>query len=568
MKRRTSVFYRYFIIFPVFAAMFMLATTLRAGSIEGVFESSGTKWTSETYGFAPPRFIDNEIGKGYEFKCDFSLADPKYPRCIWDAKLTTPADLSQTASIAMKVRFSNLDSVKFFCFYLKSNGKWFLSKYYDALTEGMNSIVFQIEDYRMAGESGPCKPALLNKVDTIRINVFPKEGVKSKPSLSIVTGVYVSQTKIDSYGNLPLFQPPEADKNLKRTNKRDAEGRLLENRVIFDMGSKSLTQGADAVLDRIKKAGFNVYILTAWHGRGAIYRSKTTAVEPRFARYFKGTADPTAETIRKAHAKGIQVYGQFCVAYRGGSPDPHPEFSRDGLPSEGGYLTPYDLQDPVFRDFIVKEIVAFATDYDIDGLNLDYVRAIGGVSFSKIARDLYRKKYNADIDELKGPMSPEIEARLLKWQEEAVSDVVKRVSQGVRAIKPNLVITVCGHPLPKPKLQEEGRNEWIWLENKWIDFVFCMDYGWRPDFQKFEAAANSISDPAHCVLILGNYDSEGKKSFPRNAEQFARLIDYSLKKYPDYGIVVFDYINLSDEQIKALRSNPFKEDAVPYRPKD
>lgn len=92
-----------------------------------------------------------------------------------------------------------------------------------------------------------------------------------------------------------------------------------------------------------------------------------------------------------------------------------------------------------------------------------------------------------------------------------------------------------------------------------------MDYGWRPDFRKFEDAANATACPEKFVLMLGLYDTEGRKSFPRNAEQVARLTDYSLRKYPDYGIAFFDYSHLSNEQVKALRDGPFKEDAVPRR---
>jgi len=615
-----------------------------------------------------------------------------------------------------------------------------LATYYNALGEGMNLVVFHLADYRPDGTMDRCKPENLRHVDTIRFNVFPREGLQTRPTLATVTGVRVSATKIDGYSSLPLFQPPKKDEGLKRANRRDAAGRLLESRVILDEGTSYLKEGPDAVIDKIKRAGFNVYIPCVWHGRGAIYRSKTTVVEPRFARYFKGLADPTAEMIRKAHAAGIEVHPWFCVAYRG-EPDPHPEFSRDGMPTEGGYLTPYDMQDPAFRDFIVKEIVAFATDYDVDGINLDYIRTLG-ISYSKIARELYEKKYGVDagvdragpqaggveavfgtegtkwtsetykfapprfvndkdgngyafdcdfsladpkyprciwdaklakpvdlskagaivmnvrftnvasvkfvafylksngrwhlsryydalvdgtnavafqladyrvdgtttpcrpeslnkvdeirfnvfpkaalqtkptlatvtgvqvsrtkIDELKGRRSPEIEARFLRWQEEAVSDIVRRLSEGVRAAKPRIIISVDGHPLVKPQLQNQGRNEWLWLEKKWIDIVFNMDYGWRPDFRAYERAANATAFPKKVVLLLGNYDREMRKPFPRNAEQVARLTAYVLRKYPDCGAAIYVYNYLSDAQVKSLRAGPFKEDAVPCWPK-
>lgn len=707
-----------------------------ADGLAAVFDSPDTAWTSEAYTFAAPRFVKNEFGRGYAFNCDFALADPKYPRCIWDAKLKQPVDLSRAASIVMKVRITDLDAVKFVCLYLKSNGKWHLSRYYDAFSAGMNTIVYQIPDYRMEGLANPGKPDTLNRVDAIRVNVFPKDGTKTRPTTVSVLGLHASDTRIDGYASLPLFEIPAADKGLARASRRDSAGRLLENRIIHDMGSKYLTDGADAVIDKLKRAGINGYILTAWHGRGAIYRNSDDTLEPRWARYFANGADPAADMIRKARAAGIYVYGQFCVAYRGSSL--HPEFPRDGLPTEGGYLTPYDLQDPAFRDFMVKKIVDFVTAYDVDGINLDYLRAVAGVSFSPIARDLYEKRYapatpaprpvggpveevfandgttwttetykfaaprhvsdangkgyaftcdfglsdpayprclwdaklaapldltrigaiamdvrvtgaasvksiacflrsngrwvlsryvdslaeganavvfdqtafrlegtatpcaptafsgvdavrlnvfpkaptsqpvtvtvtgvrvtQSRIDELKGDLSPEVEARLLEWQNDAVCDIVRRVSAGARAARPGLVITADSHLSAKPQRSREGNNPWVWIENKWVDAVFNMDYGWTPDFAKFDEAARSCGAPAKCVPLLSLYDMEGPKQFSRTAAQVARTTDYALRKYPDCGVCYFDYGMLSEEQIKALRDGPFKEDAVPFRP--
>jgi glycosyl hydrolase family 10 len=556
----------FLLLFAVVGSMY--ADDNPGGGIKAVFENKDTKWTCQRKGFAEPRYINYEMGKGYEFNCDFSLADAGYPRCYWDAKLKTPIDLSKAASIAMNVQFLNLESVKHLCFFLKSNGKWFLSKYYGSFGKGTNFVVFQIADYRQDGTARPSKPELLNHVEEIRVNVFPKNGLKSKPTLVKIIGVRVSNTKIDGYASLPLFQEPEADKDLKRKYHRNKAGKLLESRIIFShiFNVVYFKEGADGFLDRIKSAGFNVYMPELWHGGGAFFRSETTNIAPKYAKYFKGNADPTAEMIKKAHARGIEVHPAFDVSYRGW-PDAHPEFSKDGMPTEGGYLTPYDVQDPKFRDFIVKEIVAFVTKYDVDGIALDYVRAIGGLGFSKIASEIYRKKYNADLNELKGKLTPKLKTRMLEWQEQAISDIVKRVSKGIRAVKPKVIISTCGHPLPKSQLQKEGRNEWLWLEKGWIDISLNMDYAWAPDFKAFEKAAKSVKCSKRFIILLGDFDRDGDKSFPRKPEQLVHLVDYALKKYPGYGVGIYDYGSLSDEQIKALRAGPFKEKAVPYWPK-
>jgi len=370
----------------VMFAILTLSCTIQAGDFESIFGAKGTQWISNK--FAQPRFVDNENGKGYEFLCDFSLGDPKYPRCYWDTKFT-PIDFSQTKTIVMKISIANIESVNSIALFLESEGIWHLSKRYDKIGEGVNLVFLNLEDFHLDGTRIASAPEQLKKVTAIRFNVFNSS---KKSSVIKVSDAHLSPTKLDNTKGLPLFQTPADDMNLKRANNRDRDGHLLESRLIFDESSNFLKEGTDIVLSKIKKAGFNVYAPSLWHGRGAVYRSKSTVIEPQFAKYFSGADDPTADMIKKAHSAGIEVHASFCISYRG-KPDPHPEFPANDSPDKA-----YDLQDPAYRDFIVGEIINFTRDYNnIDGINLDFIRT-RGISFSKIARELYQKKYGANID--------------------------------------------------------------------------------------------------------------------------------------------------------------------------
>jgi hypothetical protein len=333
------------------------------GAVEAIFSTEGTVWTTETYKFAAPRYVSGANGRGYEITCDFSLGDPGYPRCHWDATPAAPADLTCMDGLVMNMRVTNAESIKGVACYLRSNGRWHISRFVEALAEGTNTVVFDQASYRREGASAPCRPESLNSADMVRLNVFPKAP----------------------------------------------------------------------------------------------------------------TAKPAA----------VEVTGVRAVRSR--------------------------------------------------------------------------------IDELKGPMTPDVEARFLQWQANAVSDIVRRTSEGVRAAKPKAVISTDGHPLVKPQLDKQGRNEWLWLEKGWLDVAYNMDYTWRPDFRAYEAAAKSAPSPQRCVQMLGNYDTEKGKVFPRNAQQVARIIDYARTKYPR-GIALYVYDYLADDQVKALREGPFKEDAVPDWP--
>ncbi|MCF6176701.1 MAG: family 10 glycosylhydrolase [Victivallaceae bacterium] len=545
------------IIYLVAMSILILATAHALGeNLTGVFsQPKQVTWSTSPHSLPHPTFINNEYGTGFKFSCDFTDVNPSYPRCYWDASFK-PVDLSKQVTIVMKAQIKNSNSLTRIAFYLHNDKTWYLSRSMAALGDGMNTLTFQLADYRADGGGkrlGKSNP--FNQVDKIRINFFPRGKSSANPPEITIYNIRASATKVEA-GDGPLFTPPQGEK-LSPKKKYDKNGQLLETRMILDESGSFLKYGNKKVLNDLSQAGFNAYMPAIWHGRGAIYRSKQTKTEPRFAKYFTDK-DAFAELIKAAHARSIEVHGWFCVAYRG-RPDAHPEFATEGVP-EGAY----DLQDPAFRDFIVREIVDFALKYDVDGVNLDYIRT-KGVSFSKIAAEQYRKKYNADINELKNrSKDAKIEQRFLEWQRDAVSDIVRRISAGIKAKKPNLVISICGHLLKKPQLQAQGRNSWLWAEEGWINIAYNMDYNWRPDFDKFDASRHSTTVPDKFVLMLGNYELKGRKALPRNAEQVARLVDYALTRFPYRGVAFYSYERLDAAQIKALRNGPFKTPANPY----
>jgi hypothetical protein len=513
---------------------------------EGVFSDTTTQWVPGHRDDRAPKPLKTEFGPGYEFECDFALADPAYPRCVWDAAFG-PESLAAYPSFTFRLHVKNAAAVQSVAIYLQSGAGWYLRKGLQAPEEGWNEVVLD----RKGGVRVEGTPTGWEAIDHLRLNVFP--ATKGVATIQIA-GMKVSTTRLPP-AVPPLFQVPQSDRQLAPAAKRDARGRLLQTRMMLDESGKFITE-QDQLLDRLTRAGFNAFMPCVWHGRGALYRSDMTVLDPAFATHFEGGKDPLAELIRKAHARGIEVHPWFCVAYRG-NPDPHPEFASEGVPAGA-----YDLHDPAYRALIVKEMIEFARRYDVDGINLDYIRTIG-VSYSDIARAAYQKRYGVSMEETRGQATPEAKQRLLEFQEGAVTELVRALREGMRQVRPKAIVSVCGHPLPKPQLSIEGRNEWVWLERDLIDIAYSMDYNWRPSFFKFDEARATSVAPERMVLMLGNYDNDQDgKVVSRTAEQVARLVDYALLKYPTNGVALYWYGSLDEAQIEALRAGPFREPAV------
>ncbi|MEA3402171.1 MAG: family 10 glycosylhydrolase [Armatimonadota bacterium] len=343
---------------------------------------------------------------------------------------------------------------------------------------------------------------------------------------------------------------------------RDEEGRLLESRAILDEGTGwSDPEHIPDIIARIKRAGFNVYIPCIWHGRGTRWAFEGYPSDPRMTQRLEAMeVDPLELLIEQCHAEGIEVHPWFCVVKREG--DVLPQFVEEGTPS--GF---FDAHRPQFRDFIVGLMIQVIREYEVDGVNLDFIRT-GGLCTGPLCRQEYREQFGAELTEdvqrrtEEGWPNPNI----VEWQNQAISDIVQRVAEGGREIRPGLIVSVDGHPRPPGEPPDaNGRNELPWVEAGWVDVVYNMDYGRMLSWLRMDATRAACDPPAAIVELCGNYErTDEGQVVPREGKLVAKHIDFCRRKWPGNGVALYIWSMLSDEQIQALRAGPFAEDAVPH----
>ena len=346
---------------------------------------------------------------------------------------------------------------------------------------------------------------------------------------------------------------------------RDGDGRVLESRALLDEGYP--WADADAVPEivaEIKRAGFNVYIPCVWHGRGTRYPCDIEAAEPAVAeRYAEMEVDPFALLVEECHAAGIEVHPWFCVSKR--EQDLHPEFVEEGTPDRF-----FDAHRPDFRDYIVGLMLDMVRRYEVDGINLDYIRTGGMCRGPKCAAE-YRGRFGTELeDDLKlRDENGWVVSRVTDWQADCITDIVRRVAGEGRGIRPGLIISVDGHVSPPGSAPStQGRTEFPWVEAGWVDVVYNMDYNQHLHHEAFDAVRGASSRPTAFVELPGNYErNEQGKVVPRGGKLVADHISYCQRKWPGSGVGLYLYSMLSDEQIAALRAGPFEEDAVAHWPR-
>lgn len=345
------------------------------------------------------------------------------------------------------------------------------------------------------------------------------------------------------------------------TFERDEQGMIKESRAMLDEGGGWVnSEYVDELVEKLSRAGFNVYIPCVWHGRGTRWPSALDAPEPGLTEVFAAQGhDPLAYLIERCHEKGIEVHPWFCVVKR--ERDLHPEFVEETTPA--GF---YDVHRPEFRDFIVGLMLDVVTRHDVDGINLDYIRS-GGLCRGEKCLAEYRQRFGSELaDDVQAVQKPGwANANVLAWQDEAIADIVKRVAEQGRALKPGLVISVDGHVKPPGAAPDaSGRNETMWVDAGWVDVAYNMDYGRVLTFAALDAVRGASNRPQAYVCLPGNYErGDDGKVLPREGQLVADQIAFCQRKWPGNGVGLYLYSMLSEAQIDALRAGPFREDAVP-----
>lgn len=346
------------------------------------------------------------------------------------------------------------------------------------------------------------------------------------------------------------------------TPKRDAQGRVLESRAMLDESWNWADPArADEIVSRLKRAGFNVYVPCVWHGRGAHWPTPLEPPAPGIDKLIASLPrDPLAYLIERCHAEGIQVHPWFCVVKR--ERDLHPELCEERTPK--GF---FDAHRPEFRDWILRLMLDVVRRYPVDGINLDYIRTGGLCTGPKCAQE-YQAKFGTTLVEDRKPVGAKAEPnpRLVQWQDEAIADIVRRLAEEGRRIRPGLVVSADVHVgVPGQRPATDGRNVVPWIRNGWLDVAYDMDYGRVLGFARIDAARAACGRPAAIVDLLGNYEvDEGGRVVPREGKLLADLASFCQRRWPGNGVGVYLLSMLNDDQTAALRAGPFKEDAVPH----
>ncbi|HEX2586082.1 MAG TPA: family 10 glycosylhydrolase, partial [Steroidobacteraceae bacterium] len=291
-------------------------------------------------------------------------------------------------------------------------------------------------------------------------------------------------------GDAISYDPPGAG--------RQHSGKI-ERRALFDESNEWALSKAntDRILSMVKRAGFNIYVPCVWHGAGTYYPT-SFAVIARGIKITHPQYDSLQYLIERAHRLNIEVHPWITIARR--DDNQYPQFVSNGTPDGA-----YDIHNQAFQLFISQLVDDLIKRYDIDGINLDYIRAMGICKSMSCAVD-YKQRTGRDLlnDIQAGGTDGIARTSLVRWQDDAVTAIVRNIKTSRDQHRPGALLSVDGNVVNDSDRPLQGRNELRWLRAGLVDVVFDMDYDANLDLDRLDQIMTVT--PGKVIPVFANFD--------------------------------------------------------------
>ena len=251
------------------------------------------------------------------------------------------------------------------------------------------------------------------------------------------------------------------------------------------------------VFDRMAIAGINTVFIETLNSSYTIYPSEIAPKNPLIENW-----DPLKAAIELAHDRGMEIHAwiwTFAAVnqrhneilnlprnYLGPVLSKHPEWAmtdrRNNYFHHSSGKVFFDPANQEVREYLQSLITEIATNYDVDGIQLDYIRYpfqshTGEINYgySIAARQKFRSQ--TGIDPAKLRPGGILWSEWTEFRTEQVDSFVAEVSQNLREFRPELTLSTAVFPMEKGDRLYKIQQGWEkWVANEWIDLLVPMTY--------------------------------------------------------------------------------------------
>ena len=229
-----------------------------------------------------------------------------------------------------------------------------------------------------------------------------------------------------------------------------------------------------------------------------------------------------------------------------------------------------DPANPEVRNYLLSLITEIATNYDVDGIHLDYIRypfqsPTGKMTYGygKAAREQFKQQTGYDPVAL-NPYHP-LWSEWTEFRSKQIDNFVALVSQNLKQLRPELTLSTAVFPMPQRERLQKIQQHWEkWIGKEWIDLLIPMTYA--QDTEKLY----SLTDP-----LLEEFDRGKALLLPGirllNISDVAALDQMQLLRgMSTQGFALFAAENLNSQLTETFNSTqgnsiPKSEQLLPHR---
>ena len=258
-------------------------------------------------------------------------------------------------------------------------------------------------------------------------------------------------------------------------------------------------QGLAAVFDRLAAAGINTIFFETLNAGYTIYPSQ---VAPQQNPLTVGW-DPLQSAVKLAHERGMELHAWVWVfatgnkrhntligqpsSYPGPVLSAHPDWAnidnkgrRQHINDGKFYLDPANKEA---RSYLLKIVNEIASRYQVDGLQLDYIRypfqddnAGFTYGYGVAARQQFQQLTGTDPVKL-SPNDGNLWRQWVEFKTNQINTFVTEVSQLLRRNYPRTILSVAVFPHPESQRIYKIQQNWeVWARQGIVDLIVPMTY--------------------------------------------------------------------------------------------
>lgn len=402
---------------------------------------------------------------------------------------------------------------------------------------------------------------------TVLENLLQNEGYKlsSKNLKEIQNNISELKSKLENVSNENEFD--EIKKIVKIYQLKFQQNHFVETRAIWlDHGAIESTgspEGLRKTLRKLRDWGFNLVIPEV------IYRGYS--ISPNLSNYpqddiFKDwKEDPLEVIIDESKKLGMEVHA-WCWVFAISSANKyskvmldHPDWiEKDKFGNifmEKHKIAWLSHSNPEARSYIMNGILEVAQKYDVDGINLDYIRyasdLMGYDDYS-----IQEFKNETGIDPFKIEKYSEAEVKWHMWREEKVNSFLREFYERVKAIREDILVSVDVYPILSGARLNKKQNWEAWIRNGYVDIIIPMDY--RSGIDDLKILLDMQGKYKNMVYILPGLQIMTLK----DTEDLVQQILVT-RNCIDYGEVLFSLSYVDKYDFDYLKYGVFRSKSVP-----